>query len=104
MSIRRYHDNHAAALHRQLYDLPTHYPESRNLQTALGNNLIGQRCLDLGCGVGHWTRLMHSMLAKEVIGIDPLQANVDAAKALTQPLSPNIRYLIKSNFCRKTLC
>jgi len=49
--------------------------------------LEGVRALDVGCGMGRWTRLLHARGAS-VIGIDPTEEMIEAARRL----SPDLDY------------
>ncbi len=50
-----------------------------------GVQLDGARCLDVGCGGGRWTRWMTARGA-DVVGIDPTESMLDAARGLSPDL------------------
>jgi SAM-dependent methyltransferase len=62
--------------------------QARAVERALaGLQLQGARALDVGCGMGRWTRLLHARGAR-VTGIDPTQEMLEAALRL----SPDLDY------------
>ncbi|KAL9090841.1 MAG: hypothetical protein Q9159_001782 [Coniocarpon cinnabarinum] len=92
------HDNLTGRMQRRLYDLPTTLPESYNVRRALGD-IRGYCCLDLACGTGRWSRLMSTLGAREVHGVDSDRSALDMAHLWSQTppqyaLYPGLRYAI----------
>ena len=63
------------------------YPERTSFLEAWGN-MAGRTVVDLGCGTGHYTRLLRDLGAASIIGVDASPAMVEAAQ---QP-DPGVRY------------
>lgn len=40
----------------------------------------GKRCLDLGCGMGRWTRVMQKLGAAEVVSVDASESAIESAR------------------------
>lgn len=66
--MRAQYDNLAADYPDVQY-LPGAGIEEVNVRAAIGT-LNGARCVDLACGDGHYSRLLLSWGANEVIGVD----------------------------------
>ncbi|AKL70848.1 MULTISPECIES: class I SAM-dependent methyltransferase [Streptomyces] len=66
-------------------------PEAHNVLKHLGD-LTGARVLDLACGHGHYTRLIKSAGAAEVVGVDLSPVMVELARETEQKDPQGITY------------
>ncbi|KAF2727535.1 S-adenosyl-L-methionine-dependent methyltransferase [Polyplosphaeria fusca] len=82
-------------------DLPAIHPERPSVIAGLGD-VKGLRCLDLACGLGRYSYLLHELGASSVTAFDISPAMVSAAEA-SYPSStyPSISFAVAD--CSKTL-
>jgi SAM-dependent methyltransferase len=64
-----------------------HDPSSgvRKLDHSIDPSLIsGKRCIDIGCGLGRWTRVMQKLGAKEVLSVDMSLSAIEGTRKYNQ--------------------
>lgn len=66
-------------------DLPAREVEKPSVERVLGD-VTGQRCLDLACGLGRWSRYLIDKGAAHVVGIDISQGMIASAQAAQRAL------------------
>jgi len=70
------------------------YVDEFTLLNVLGN-VRGKSVLDLGCGDGHYTRIVKSQGAAQVVGVDISQAMIAHARSQEQQTSLGIEYRVQ---------
>ncbi|KAF1979050.1 S-adenosyl-L-methionine-dependent methyltransferase [Bimuria novae-zelandiae CBS 107.79] len=71
---------------------PATQPERPSVVAVLGD-ITGKRCLDLACGLGHYTALLASLGASSVHGYDISPKMVEAARSTYPPSQyPNLHF------------
>ncbi|KAL8825020.1 MAG: hypothetical protein Q9170_007960 [Blastenia crenularia] len=67
--------------YNEMRKLPGERLETYNMQQALSTHIKGTKVLDLACGSGHYSNLLMSWGASQVVGVDISAGMVAAAKA-----------------------
>jgi len=70
------------------------YVDEFTLLNVLGN-VRGKSALDLGCGHGHYTRILKSQGAARVVGVDISQAMIADARSQEQQTPLGIKYRVE---------
>ncbi|KAF2263012.1 S-adenosyl-L-methionine-dependent methyltransferase [Lojkania enalia] len=87
--------------YKMMHDLPGVQPERPSVIQALGD-VKGLRCLDLACGTGRYTHLLHTLGAASVTGFDISSTMIEGAKASYPPCAfPALTFTVAD--CSKPL-
>lgn len=85
--------------YNNMHDLPGAQPEFPSAISALGN-ITDLRCLDLACGTGRYSRLLLSLGARSVLGIDISRVMISGAQEASLH-EPRLKYKVAD--CSKPL-
>lgn len=93
-----------ATRYGKMQDLPATSLEQPSVEAILGDT-TDLRCIDLACGLGHWSKFLLSKDAASVTGIDisPLMIEEAARDATTWPASVRDRATFHVGDCTKLL-
>ncbi|KAL9001076.1 MAG: hypothetical protein Q9188_005534 [Gyalolechia gomerana] len=80
------------APYNEMRKLPGAVLETYNMQQALAPYIKGANVLDLACGSGHYSHLLLSWGAAQVVGVDISSGMVEAAKAASS--SDKVRFVV----------
>ncbi|KAF2469089.1 S-adenosyl-L-methionine-dependent methyltransferase [Lindgomyces ingoldianus] len=84
-----------------MHELPAVQPEKPSVVAAVGG-IKGLRCLDLACGTGRYTHLLHTLGASSVHGYDISSTMISGAKTTYPPSSyPALHFAVAD--CSKPL-
>ncbi|KAF2010577.1 S-adenosyl-L-methionine-dependent methyltransferase [Aaosphaeria arxii CBS 175.79] len=87
--------------YKLMHELPAVEPEKPSVVEALGD-IKGKKCLDLACGTGRYTHLLHTFGATSVTGYDISPVMVEGAQSTYPPASyPTLTFSVAD--CSKPL-